>query len=95
MRRTAEKSSSRVRPKTLAPLARQYEEIGKAYRNLAERYDDGELQLICDDMESASKVSRRELANLPAVNGLRSPQVKPTPSPAGRDGDHRSSTSQK
>jgi DNA-binding MarR family transcriptional regulator len=85
----------RVRPETLEPLAPQYEEIGKAYMNLAERYEDRELQLICDYMESACEVSRRELANILSVNGLRSSQVKPTPSPASRDGDHRSSTPKK
>jgi len=69
--------------------------MGKINRNLAERNGDGERQLICDDMESASKVSRRELANMLAVNGLRSPQVKPTTTPAGREGEHQSSASQK
>jgi DNA-binding MarR family transcriptional regulator len=85
----------RVRSETLEPLAPKYEEIGKAYMKLAERYDDGELQLICDYMESASEVSKRELANMLAVYGLRSSQVKPTESPRGRDSRHRSSTPQK
>jgi DNA-binding MarR family transcriptional regulator len=85
----------RVRPETLEPLAPKYEEIGKAYLNLAERYDDRELQLICDYMESASEVSKRELANMLAVNGLRSSQVKPTQSPRGRGSHHRSPAPQK
>jgi DNA-binding MarR family transcriptional regulator len=85
----------RVRPETLEPLAPKYKEIAKAYMNLAEQYDDEEIQLICDYMESASEVSKRELANMLAVNGLQSSQVKPRQSPRGRDGHHRSSAPQK
>lgn len=77
----------RVRPETLEPLAPKYEGVAKAYMNLAERYDDAELQLICDYMESASEVSTRELANMLAVNGPRPSQVKPPQSPRGRDGN--------
>lgn len=58
----------RVRPESLEPLAPKYEEIGKAYMSLAEQYGDKELQLICDYMEKASEVSKRELANLFAAN---------------------------
>jgi DNA-binding MarR family transcriptional regulator len=73
-----------VRPETLQPLAPKYEEIGKAYMHLADRYDDRELQLICDYMESASEVSSRELAKMLAFNGQRT-------SPRSRDSNHRSS----
>jgi DNA-binding MarR family transcriptional regulator len=66
----------RVRPESLEPLAPKYEEIGKAFMSLAARYGDQELQLICDYMESASEVSRRELANMLAANGSRSSQAK-------------------
>lgn len=69
----------RVRPESLEPLAPKYEEIGKAYMNLADRYGDKELQLICDYMESASEISKRELANLLTANGSRSSHVKSRP----------------
>jgi DNA-binding MarR family transcriptional regulator len=82
----------RVRPETLAPLAPKYEEIGNAYMKLAERYSDRKLQVICDYMESASEVSKCELAKILTVNGLRSSQVRPTESPRGRASHHRSST---
>jgi hypothetical protein len=73
---------------------RRFANLGSTMK-LAERYADRELHLICDYMESASEVSKRELANMLAVNGLRSSQVKPTESPRGRDSHHRSSTPQK
>ena len=75
----------RVRLESLEPLAPKYEEIGKAFMSLAARYGDKELQLICDYMESASEVSRRELANMLAANGSRSSSVKATPWSRGRD----------
>jgi hypothetical protein len=62
----------------------KYEGIGEAYMSLAERYGDKELQLICDYMERASEVSKRELANMIGANGSRSSQVKSMPSPRGR-----------
>jgi DNA-binding MarR family transcriptional regulator len=62
----------RIRHESLEPLAPKYEEIGKAYMSLAERYGDKELQLICDYMESATEVSKRELAHMIATNGSRS-----------------------
>jgi DNA-binding MarR family transcriptional regulator len=71
----------RVRPDSLEPLTPKYEGIGKAYMSLAERYGDKELQLICDYLEKASAVSKRERANLIAANGPRSSQMKSTPSP--------------
>ena len=69
----------RVRLESLEPLAPKYEEIGKAYMSLADRYSDKELQLICDYMESASEVSKRELANMIAVHaqGARSSHERP------------------
>ena len=59
----------RVRPESLEPLAPKYEGIGKAYMSLAEQYAEKELRLICDYMERASEVSKRELANMLAANG--------------------------
>jgi DNA-binding MarR family transcriptional regulator len=64
----------RVRLESLEPLAPKYEEIGRAYMSLADRYDDKELHLICDYMESASDVSKRELGKLLATNSSRSPK---------------------
>ena len=58
--------------------------------SLAARYGDKELQLICDYMESACEISRRELAKMLAANGSRSSQVTATPlsaPPRGRHGD--------
>src|SRR5208282_1707014 len=68
----------RVRPESLEPLAPKYEEIGKAYMSLADQYGDKELHLICDYMERASEVSKRELANMFAANSSRPPQMKST-----------------
>jgi len=78
----------RVRPESLEPLAPKYEEIGKAYMSLAARYGDKELQLICDYMESACEISRRELAKMLAANGSRSSQVTATPLSRGRERFH-------
>jgi DNA-binding MarR family transcriptional regulator len=78
----------RVRPDSLEPLIPKYEGIGKAYMSLAEQYGDKELQLICDYLERASEVSKRELAKLIAANASRSSQLKSTPSPHGRGSSH-------
>ncbi len=78
----------RVRPDSLEPLIPKYEGIGKAYMSLAERYGDKELQLICDYLERASEVSKRELAKLIAANASRPSQLKSTPSPHGRESPH-------
>jgi hypothetical protein len=43
--------------------------------SLAERYGDKELQTICDYLERASEVSKRELANMIAPHGSRSSQL--------------------
>jgi DNA-binding MarR family transcriptional regulator len=56
----------RVRLESLAPLGPLYEAIGKAYGNLAKRYTDTELAVICDYMERASHVSERLLTTLRA-----------------------------
>jgi hypothetical protein len=74
-----------VRPDSLEPLIPKYEGIGKAYMSLAERYDNKGFELICDYLERASEVSRRELANMIAANGSRSTQLKSTPSGRGRE----------
>lgn len=78
----------RVRPESLELLTPKYEEIGKAYISLAERYGNKELQLICDYMERASKVSKRQLANMIDANASRSSQGKSTLSPHGRQSEH-------
>jgi len=51
--------------------------------SLAERYDNKGLELICDYLERASEVSKRELANMIAANGSRLTQLKSTPSRRG------------
>jgi DNA-binding MarR family transcriptional regulator len=66
----------RVRPESLEPLVPKYEEIGKAFMSLAARYRDKELQLICDYMESASEITKQELAKLVAGNSSRSSQAR-------------------
>src|SRR5215470_9418271 len=38
----------RIRPESLEPLIPKYDGIGKAYMALAKRYDDKDLELICD-----------------------------------------------
>ena len=58
----------RVRTESLKPLMPRYEAIGKAYMTLAERYEDNDLQLICDYMERSSDVAERELANIIVAN---------------------------
>jgi DNA-binding MarR family transcriptional regulator len=73
----------RVRPESLEPLAPKYEEIGKAFMSLAARYGDKDLQLICDYMDSASEVTKRELAQMVATNAWRSPRVKSAPPSRG------------
>ena len=72
-------------PHSLEPLIPKYEGIGKAYMSLAERYDNKGLELICDYLERASEVSKRELANMIAANGSRSRQLKSTPSLSRRE----------
>jgi DNA-binding MarR family transcriptional regulator len=54
----------RVRPESLEPLIPKYDAIGRAFLSFMERYSDKELQLICEYMEEASKISARELAHL-------------------------------
>ena len=60
----------RIRPEQLAPLAPLYEGIGQAYMELAERYSDRDLKVICDYMEAASRVSERERQKIIAANRL-------------------------
>jgi DNA-binding MarR family transcriptional regulator len=60
----------RVRPESLLPVYPKYEEIGKAYLELAERYDDHDLRVICDYMERACEVSKAQLARLIANRRL-------------------------
>jgi DNA-binding MarR family transcriptional regulator len=74
----------RVRPESLEPLIPKYEEVGKGYMTLAERYGDKDLELICDYMERASEVAGRQLANMIAANRLPVSQVKSPPPPRGR-----------
>jgi DNA-binding MarR family transcriptional regulator len=57
-----------VRPQSLAPLIPKYEAIGKAYMALVEKYNDTELQLICDYLEKTSEISEQELAKLIQAN---------------------------
>jgi len=69
----------RIRPESLQPLIPRYEEIGRAYINLAERYSDSQLEVICDYMQQAAQISEGQLANFVARDGPRS-----TPSPPGQ-----------
>lgn len=72
----------RARMETIAPLAPRYETIGKAFENLFDRYSDEELRLLCDYMERASEVSRRELARLIDARNSRAPQFDSEPRPS-------------
>ncbi len=77
----------RVRPESLEPLVPKYEAIGRAYMQLVEKYSDQELQLICEYMEDACKVSERELgklikANRASATGPQTPE--PSAKPVGR-----------
>jgi len=54
----------RVRLESLEPLGPLYEAIGKAFGDLAKRYTDKELEVICDYMERAAQTSERELMKL-------------------------------
>ncbi len=77
----------RVQRESLEPLIPVYEAVGKAFMDLAEQYDDEDLQLISDYMERASQVSERELARVITGNRGRSKEVKLTaPSPGRKNG---------
>lgn len=54
----------RVKPEKLNELTPKYEAIGAAYMQMLDEFDDQELRLICDYVEKASEVSKRELAKL-------------------------------
>jgi DNA-binding MarR family transcriptional regulator len=74
----------RVRPETLEPLTPKYEAIGKSYMNMVERYDDQDLQLICEYLEETCKVSEGELAKLIAANRASVSGEKKATGPRGR-----------
>jgi DNA-binding MarR family transcriptional regulator len=57
----------RVQPDALAPLGPLYEAIAHAYLELAERYSDDELGVICDYMERAAVIAGRERAKVIAM----------------------------
>lgn len=61
----------KVRAGSLAPFAPRYEAIGLAFMEVADRYTDKELQLICDYMERNLETSRRELGKLVVANSTR------------------------
>ena len=63
-----------MRPESLEPLIPKYEAIGRAFLSFMERYSDEELQLICEYMEEASRISARELANLIKTHRARARQ---------------------
>jgi len=69
----------RVRPESLKPLVPTYEGIGKGYMTLAERYEDRELELICDYMERASEVAAGQLSRVIAANRSLVAQEKSSP----------------
>ena len=58
----------RIRPESLEPLIPKYEGVGKAYRTLAENYNDKDLELICDYMERASEIAAQALRKIVASN---------------------------
>ncbi len=78
----------RVRRESLEPLIPTYEAVGKAFMELAEQYDDEDLQLISDYMEKASQVSERQLARVIIGNRARSQEAKLTAPSRGRKNDH-------
>ena len=61
-----------VRKEALAPVGPRYEAIGQAFMEVADRYTDQQLQLICDYMQRNLETSRRELGKLVAANSSRS-----------------------
>jgi DNA-binding MarR family transcriptional regulator len=61
----------RVNLDSIKPMIPKYEEIGRAYLELAEQYRDKDLQLICDYLEKSSVVSERELAKIITTNRSR------------------------
>jgi len=69
----------RARMENIAPLAPRYEAVGKAFEDLVEQYRDEELRLICDYMERAAEVSKRELARLTHARDSRAPQLDAKP----------------
>jgi DNA-binding MarR family transcriptional regulator len=62
----------RVRPDALAPLSPLYEGIGHAFLELARRYSDRDLAVICDYMERAATIAERERTRVIAGNRTRS-----------------------
>src|SRR5215469_14453693 len=58
----------RIRPESLEPMIPKYEGVGKAYRTLAEHYNDKDLELICAYMERASEIAEQELRKIIAAN---------------------------
>ena len=62
----------KVRAESLAPVAPRYEAIGQAFMEVADRYSEKDLQLICDYMERNLEISRRELRKLVANSSSRS-----------------------
>jgi len=81
----------RARMETVAPLAPRYETIGRAFEELFERYSDEELRVICDYMERASEVAKRELARLISARGSRAPQFDSKPRPSRSKSQNRQS----
>src|SRR5215470_5680206 len=60
----------RIQHESLEPLIPKYDEIGKGYITLAKRYDDRELEVICDYMEKASEIAQQELGKIVSLNRL-------------------------
>ena len=62
----------KVREEALAPVGPRYEAIGQAFMEVAGRYSDKELRLICDYMERNLETARHELGKLVAASSSRS-----------------------
>ena len=54
----------RVRLESVKPLLPKYEEIGKAFTDVAAKYTEKEIELICDYMEASGRIAERELEKL-------------------------------
>lgn len=54
----------RVRLESVKPLLPRYEEIGKAFTEVAATYAERDIKLICDYMETSGRVAERELKKL-------------------------------
>jgi DNA-binding MarR family transcriptional regulator len=56
-----------VTMESLESVGPRYEEMGRAYMSITDRYDDEALRVICDYMEQTGRISEQQLAKLVAA----------------------------